>query len=145
MKVPPLPLPQETVVTLLSEDKQVRRLTELLIAVVCIPAGMVLIFLVRGGSYDPDATTLLSTAIGLAPLILIASLRRPSTYVLTSHRIAEVADGRFVWQLRFEQITRIRRIGATLHLRGKGRTTYSVQNLRHVYWLEHYLWDRTGA
>jgi|GEM_PF-896969 len=142
--VPRLPLPDERAVMWLQEDREVRLLSELLLAVLCIPAGMAFVALLRGGAYDPDGITLLTTALGLAPLVAVASLRRPSDYLLTTHRIAEVQQGRLLWSLRYEQITRIRRIGATLHLRGRGKTTYAIQNLRHAIWLEQHLWERAA-
>jgi hypothetical protein len=142
-EVPRLPLPDERAVMWLGEDWEVRLLMELLIAALCIPLGMTVVALLRDGAYDPDSFTVLVTAFSLMPLVIMASLRQPKSYLLTSHRIAEVRDGRLLWSLRFEQITRIRRIGATLHLRGPGKTTYSIQNLRHVFWLEQQLWERS--
>lgn len=142
-ELPRLPLPHERAVMWLGEDWEVRLLTELLIAALCIPLGMGVVALLRDGAYAPTSMTVLVTAFSLMPLVIMASLRQPKSYLLTSHRIAEVRDGALVWSLRFEQITRIRRIGPTLHLRGPGKTSHVVQNLRHVFWLEQYLWERS--
>lgn len=141
--IPRLPLPHERAVMWLGEDWEVRLLTELLIAALCIPLGMAVVAILRDGAYAPTGVTVLVTAFSLMPLVIMASLRQPKSYLLTSHRIAEVRDGTLVWSLRFEQITRIRRIGATLHLRGPGKTSHVVQNLRHVFWLEQQLWERS--
>jgi len=93
--VPRLPLPDERAVMWLHEDREVRLLSELLLAVLCIPAGMAFVALLRGGAYDPDGTTLLTTALGLAPLVALASLRRPSDYLLTTTASQRSSRGGF--------------------------------------------------
>ena len=127
----------------LVEDREVRILSECLMALACLPFGLIMIWGGRGGQEFPDTIGVITTVIGLLPLVFIAALRTRVPYLLTTHRIAHVQDGEVVWSVRYDQISRIRRFGGTLHLRGAGRLTYSVQNLRHAIWLENYLYERS--
>lgn len=142
MILPPLPLPDERARYWLVEDREVRLIVEALLALACVPIGITLLFLLRGEAYTLTPAALVASVISVLPLIGVAAMRRPSRYLLTTHRIAEVRGGRFLWALRFDRISRIRRIGPTLLLRGAGRSTYSVSNIRQALWLENHLWER---
>lgn len=144
LRVPPLPLPDERAEIWLEEDRHIRLLSEAILGLLCLPIGWLSLVPLRGNLDLPGLGDIAFVLAGLAPLIFVASMRAPSTYLLTSHRLALVIDGRISWSVRYDQIARIRRFGGTLHLRGPGNLTYSVSNLRHAIWLEHHLRDRTG-
>lgn len=142
MILPPLPLPDERPRYWLVEDREVRLIVEALLALACVPLGITLLFLLRGAAYTLTPAAVVASVIAVLPLIGIAAIRRPSRYLLTTHRIGEVRGGRFLWAVRYDRIAGIRRIGPTLLLRGAGRATYSVSNLRQALWLEDHLWER---
>lgn len=143
-QTPPLPLPDERPLQWLIEDLQVRILSESLYALACLPFAWATVIVLRGRTTLPDTFDLIATLIGLVPLVLIAAFRAPAAYLLTTHRLAHVRNGVLVWSLRYDQISRIRRLGGTLHLQGAGRLSYVVLNLRHAIWLEHVLWERSS-
>lgn len=142
-KTPPLPLPDERPLQWLIEDREVRILTESLYALASLPFAWATVIVLRGRTTFPDTFDLLATCIGLVPIVLIAACRAPAAYLLTTHRLAHVRDGNLVWSLRYDQVSRIRRLGGTLSLRGAGTLSYTVLNLRHGIWLEHVLWERS--
>lgn len=142
----PLMVPGEQVIAHLQSDREVRFLTEALLAIVALPIGWTALWLIPG--IGPDVlsiTGMLSLSIGLFPAVAITAFRRRETYLLTTHRIAEVQGERMLWSIRFEQLGRVRRRLGTLILSGPNRSPHRVQNLRAARWLERQLIERAQA
>ena len=146
MTIPRMPLPQESLLYVLREDREIRFLTEALIAVLCLPLAILTLWVLSPGGQIPIGQNAIATSVlAISPLIALALLRRPTVYVLTSHRIGAVYEGQFLWSVRLDRISRIWRLGGTLHLHAGSQRTYSVTNLRHALWLENYLVKRTSV
>lgn len=134
--------PGEQVLLADRESRQVRGLTEGLVAVLSIMTGVAFNAFVLGGSTEDSGDTLITIMLALAPIFALMSLRARSRVVLTDQRVIVDTGGNDIASAEYHQITRTRRWLATLFLRLHNGETLSIGNMRSLNLIDAIIEER---
>lgn len=139
--------PNEEVLAAVATDREVRLLSEGFLAIVGIPAALMMVILIgRDTSETPplqglDWDSYVRMVLSLAPAVIIASFRRRDRYLVTTHRIGEVTPDAQFSAIPLGEVTSISRFLGTVTVKSATRTL-RMAHLREAVALETLLRER---